>query len=837
MRGRRCGDVASGRREGREQERLLVDVRRVRDVGGAVHVAEDVPGRSLHDAGVHAEAVALRLAEREQDPPTDIRIGLAQGIVAPRPAAVGTLTAEQPSEVARDLAVTRGRHARALLGASHRDRRDEAARHTLGALVDIRHQHPQLVGHRTRQSRLHRHVQSAVLGVRERREVDRLERAVLRHDAAGRGRLGRHIDQHRQLLHDGVREIAGPGRGERDLRGPLGFDLRGPAHDDRLARVDRDGLSGGLGDRDALCLERDVHGGVGLRGVADERTELCGVADAQDPRQRGTEQQRLCREELVGALADHRVAADRARLHAPGGEIVGHLHVDARGAVVLGGDLRAPVRGVAEVLPELLRGETTSALALLGELRDHVVPPIDRDGHRRARGHAEAALEPERAQTVRAALVLQREHRAVDDCDRELAPHAPAVPVGDFDVVVDSVARLGLIAVGLDGDIEHTGRGRDRQLDVADLVARDGIARRRRPVHRDRNEDVGDGVVDDRDAQAFAVRRELAHLARDDLAALHGNERGRARVRRRDEDFGGVAHFVPLLVRDELDRVVVGDLPARVRAAPDPEVRGRTRDAALLVGRLGDQAQRPGLRRLVEHAALALCVGDRRERGDERVLHVALVAATAARDELLGRDPLAVVDAHHDVAIRRDLAVGVDGHEIDPRIRVLARHELRGMDARVERRGMHGDRRAAGDDLTVLIGDRGGERELLRAFRRLQHRGDAEARDTARACLGRPLRAQRVPGHRLLGPVVVGERIALVALDLREIRGGERGPVERCARDAAAEEERRGRARLDRVAVDVGRPRCCHVDLELGLAEFGDEEAIEGDREDLPACV
>src|SRR5688500_13120289 len=73
--------------------------------------------------------------------------------------------------------------------------------------------------------------------------------------------------------------------------------------------------------------------------------------DPQEARQRRAQQQRLRRDELVEPFADHRVAADGARLEAPRRQVVRPRDLDARGAVVLRRDLRAPERRVAELLP------------------------------------------------------------------------------------------------------------------------------------------------------------------------------------------------------------------------------------------------------------------------------------------------------------------------------------------------------------------------------------------------------------------------------------------------------------------------------------------------------
>src|SRR5204862_4245413 len=108
-------------------------------------------------------------------------------------------------------------------------------RHALGALGDVWDEHGELLGHRPGERRLHRDAERAVLRVGERREIERLERAVLRHDAAGRGRLGRDVHVDRELLYDGVGEIAGAGRGEGEPRISLALDLRGLGDHHRLA--------------------------------------------------------------------------------------------------------------------------------------------------------------------------------------------------------------------------------------------------------------------------------------------------------------------------------------------------------------------------------------------------------------------------------------------------------------------------------------------------------------------------------------------------------------------------------------------------------------------------
>ena len=222
---------------------------------------------------------------------------------------------------------------------------------------------------------------------------------------------------------------------------------------------------------------------------------------------------------------------------------------------------------------------------------------------------------------------------------------------------------------------------------------------------------------------------------------------------------------------------------------------------------------------------------------DERVLWLALVEAAASGDHLLCRDPLPVVYAHGDGAIRHDPPVGVDGDEIDARVCALVRDELGGMNARVERRRVNGHARAAGYDLTVLVLDGCGQRELLRAFGGREGRRDPEVRDAVRSCRGGALRPESVARDVRLEIVEVGERVALVALRAHEEGIGQCRPVHARAGERAAEEEARRGIRVDRVAVGVGGLRRADAHLEFGLAELGDEEAVARETELLSGLV
>ena len=133
-----------------------------------------------------------------------------------------------------------------------------------------------------------------MFGIREFRQVHRFELAVTCDDPAGGGRLRRQVGDDRNLLYDRVVQIARPGRGERDARSPLGLDFRGPAHEDRIARVNGDRPREVATHGDAFGLEGDVDSRVGLRRVADERADIGGVADAELARQRRPQEKRPC---------------------------------------------------------------------------------------------------------------------------------------------------------------------------------------------------------------------------------------------------------------------------------------------------------------------------------------------------------------------------------------------------------------------------------------------------------------------------------------------------------------------------------------------------------------
>lgn len=271
---------------------------------------------------------------------------------------------------------------------------------------------------------------------------------------------------------------------------------------------------------------------------------------------------------------------------------------------------------------------------------------------------------------------------------------------------MDHVSRLRLRSVRCHAHGEHARLRRHRELHVADFEARYRIARGRAAVQHHRNEDVRHGSVGDRDGQSLAIGRQHPHGAADQLAALHGDERRRAGERRRHEDLRGVTDRVLLLVRDELDRVVIRHLPAREAVARDPQVGRRASDTALRIGDLGDDPERPGLRGTHGHAGAPLPIGRRAERRDKRVPRLTLILATAARDLDLRRHPLPVVDEHPDGLTGDDRAVRIDAHEVDGRRAARARHVLRRMHPDIERRWMDRDRRARGDALTVLIGHR-----------------------------------------------------------------------------------------------------------------------------------
>jgi hypothetical protein len=96
------------------------------------------------------------------------------------------------------------------------------------------------------------------------------------------------------------------------------------------------------------------------------------------------------------------------------------------------------------------------------------------------------------------------------------------------------------------------------------------------------------------------------------------------------------------------------------------------------------------------------------------------------------------------------------------------------------------------------------------------------------------LAAQRIDDLGLAEALEVRETVALVAREAHVGRERQRAPRDRRALDGAAEEERRGRGRVDRLAVDVVLARDLGAHLELRLAELRDAERGAGD---VPALL
>ena len=223
---------------------------------------------------------------------------------------------------------------------------------------------------------LHGDVEGAALEDGVGGQVDGFGHGLCADDTAGGRGFGGDIEGDGDLLHDGIGEPAAALRGEGELGRTLRDDRGGPFDHRGLARGDLRLPGEGALHLDALGLEGDRHIRRLLRGIAHEEAKGRVVAHTEEARKGRPQEQRLRRDELVRPLSDERVAADGAGLEAPGSEVVGHLHIDREGAVVLRDELGRPVGGVLELLAKAVILEAATALAALPRLGDDVVRAV-----------------------------------------------------------------------------------------------------------------------------------------------------------------------------------------------------------------------------------------------------------------------------------------------------------------------------------------------------------------------------------------------------------------------------------------------------------------------------
>ena len=600
------------------------------------------------------------------------------------------------------------------------------------------------------------------------RQVHRFNGWAVFDDAARRSRLRCHVEVHGQADLDGVGGAAGGCRhGSARLAVPCSSARAGHSKiaesPGSTVRPSASGIVVEGGHPTASMLTVTWTGAVGA--VRHECAELDLVADTQEARQRRAHEERLRGPELALALADLRRRSPGTREGAPGGGVVREGQIEGRRAVSSRGELPDPERGVPEVRaharagirrrgcecgePGLAAGAADTAIAstvpppsrlvprsaahpaLLGRfgLAIRLVPTIDEHGEGRGGVHAQPAGVPERLDPVRALVGREREHGLVDNGNGDVGCDASPLGVGHGDLVRHGLAGHGFVTIRLDAHVQATRRRRDGEFDVAEAVARVRVVLGGRAVEHDAYEDVGDVRVLDRDAQHLAVGLQLAHLGAEHAPAFDGHERGGARKRSRDEDLGHVADLVLLAVGDKFDDVVEAHRPRHVVPAGGPHEARRARDAALVVGRLGDEPVPTRLRRREGERAFTLAIRRDAAYLDLGVDGLAAVVVPAGVRPLLRPHPFPLVHAHGDRAARGDGALVVDGHEVD-RERLLGLAEVGlGLDAGVPGRGVHDGPGAAGDGSTARVGHGGADRDLARAVAIPERGRHLEARD------------------------------------------------------------------------------------------------------------
>ena len=430
---------------------------------------------------------------------------------------------------------------------------------------------------------------------------------------------------HGQADLDGIGIAAGCSGAEAHRRRALRDCARGPLEECRAVGLDGRVAPPAVVEGHAVGLDRDRHRACEVCAVPHERAQRHLVADAEEARQRGAHDQRLGDQQLARARARQRVGGHRLRRGAPRGGVVRQVQVEGRCAVLVGRELADPEGGALEVRAGArrrrhlawvatrecgYRGQSVvrsfshhpkaatcavRAFAWLarGRLAERFVVAVARDGLRGGRPDPEVALVPERVDGVARVLRGQCEYTLVHDGDGHVRRDAPPLGVRHSDLVLHRLAWGCAVAVRLNADIEHAGRCRDGELDVADRVARVRVVVGGPAVEHDTDEDVGDVRVLDRDGEQLAVRLERAHFAAHYEPALDGDERGGAGEGCWHQHARDIADLVLLAVSEEFDDVVVAARPRHEVAAAHPDEARRARDAARFVRRLGDEAVGP----------------------------------------------------------------------------------------------------------------------------------------------------------------------------------------------------------------------------------------------------
>ena len=335
---------------------------------------------------------------------------------------------------------------------------------------------------------------------------------------------------------------------------------------------------------------------------------------------------------------------------------------------------------------------------------------VDRD-RQAARGvDAEPATPVERVDDRVRGPWQEGENGLVDQIERQGGADRKAFVVGDADVVRDRLARLWKRIGRNQFDVENLGGARDGELDVPDLRLR----HRRRPVERrerrlsaaDENDgdvDVRDVLLGDRKSVDRAVRFEADDLAGQDPGALDRDQRPLlAGERARDEDLGGVADAILRPVADQGDPIVVAPTPRHGLRAAGPKEQARPDRPPERVGARDDDLVRPADRWNEREPAVAAPVGREGAGGDlgvDRRPRPPPAAGIVLLEDVL---PLAPIDGVGQRSIADPLAAPIDGDHLDVDRIAGSPDRSRGREADVEVPGVHDERVAPGEGLTVV---------------------------------------------------------------------------------------------------------------------------------------
>ncbi|MCY1212645.1 hypothetical protein D9M72_243840 [compost metagenome] len=270
-----------------------------------------------------------------------------------------------------------------------------------------------------------------------------------------------------------------------------------------------------------------------------------------------------------------------------------------------------------------------------------------------------------------------------------------------------------------------------------------------------RHVDIGPPLRLHLHAHGGIAAMQLDHPRLVDALALHRYQRGGMAERHAHLEHRGVARRIGLLLRQQVDAVMVLAAEPELALARDPDCRRRLRGAPVLVARACHQFDLAGLLKRHVAARTALRIGAGLAHGAEVArLGAVVIAVEAAHHALARRGGDACPRVDLDRRIRHRLAVDVQHHAVHGQL-LLDRDPAIGADAGHHRRRPHRHGLAQRLDLAVGVGKAGFEQQVARGF----NLGQLAQRHGAVAVLVE--RHRQLVGDQLLA---VGTGIALLVL-------------------------------------------------------------------------